>query len=234
MFKVIEIYKSYSNNVIFEKFNIEIEEHKISCILGTSGIGKTTLLNIISGLIPFDSGNISDFYDRQFSYIFQEPRLLEWKTVYGNILFVLKDLYPKKESHKITNRYIDLVGLTDYKDYYPFEISGGMEQRVSIARAFAYPSEILIMDEPFKSLDFKLKNNLMNAFIDLWEIDKRTVIFVTHDIDEASYLGNKIFILNNNKPVDIKHTLSFNESPRNRLANPDSIKEIKKQLFEIL
>lgn len=230
MLKIKNLVKSFTSELIFKDFSMELEENKITCILGVSGIGKTTLLNIITGLIPFDSGNLSDFKNKTFSYIFQEPRLLEWKTVFGNISFVLKDKYAKRDILSITEKYIKLVELENFKNYYPSALSGGMEQRVSIARAFAFPSDILIMDEPFKSIDYKLKKLLIKAFIDLWEADKRTVLFVTHDIEEASYLSNNIVILKDTKPTDIVNTLKFTINLNDRLNDYNKVRLIKKEI----
>lgn len=234
MLKIQNLKKAYLNNTIFDNFNLEIKEENITCIIGVSGIGKTTLLNIVSGLTAYDSGNLTDFKNRTFSYIFQEPRLLKWKTVFGNIQFILKDRFKTDDSIKITNKYLDLVGLKDFKSYYPNKLSGGMEQRVSIARAFAYPSDILIMDEPFKSLDYKLKKVLMKAFIQLWEEDRRTVVFVTHDIEEAAYTGSDIVILEENKPTSVKKILNIAISQKERLEDYNNIRSIKKQLIENL
>ncbi len=230
--KIKKISKSYPAINVFNNFDLEIEENSITCILGPSGIGKTTLLNIICGLIIPDCGDISDFREKTFSYIFQEPRLLKWKTVYENIFFVLKDIFENEKSKVITDNVIDIVGLKSFKDYYPDKISGGMAQRVSIARAFAYPSEILLMDEPFKSLDIRLKKKLIDSFFYLWEIDKRTVIFVTHDIDEAAYLGDEIFILDEKSPSIIKNSVRIDISQKERLSDYSKIREIKKILTD--
>ena len=224
--------KSYSGIPVFYDFNIEIKVNNITCILGPSGIGKTTLLNIICGLTSPDNGDISDFKGKTFSYIFQEPRLLRWKTVYENIFFVLKDIFSYEKSKMITDKIIDIVGLNNFKDYYPDKISGGMAQRVSIARAFAYPSQILLMDEPFKSLDIKLKEKLIGSFFYLWEMDKRTVIFVTHDIDEAAYLGDEIFILSETRPANIKKQVKIDATQKERLEDYGKIREIKKMLID--
>jgi NitT/TauT family transport system ATP-binding protein len=227
-----KISKSYSAVPVFDDFNLQVDENKITCVLGPSGIGKTTLLNIICGLTNPDYGNISDFKEKTFSYIFQEPRLLKWKTVYENIFFVLKGIFPYEKSKIITKNLIDVVGLNNFKDYYPDKISGGMAQRVSIARAFAYPSEILLMDEPFKSLDIKLKKKLINSFFYLWELDKRTVIFVTHDLDEAAYLGDEIFILEETSPAKIKTQVKIDIPQKERLSDYKNIRDIKKMLID--
>lgn len=230
--KIENLNKSFNSLEIFNNFDLAIGEHEISCIFGASGIGKTTLLNIISGVEMPDSGSVDDFKDKKFSYIFQEPRLLDWKTVRGNIGFVLKDIHTRKETSDLSDYYIDLVGLSQFGQYYPDKISGGMKQRVSIARAFAYPSDILIMDEPFKSIDLKLKNNLMISFLKLWSRDKRTIIFVTHDIEEAALLGDNIFIFEDRHPTFVKRKIKISQTQDERLRNDKIINKIKKTLSE--
>lgn len=197
--KLENISKKFGSLEIFKNFSINFLPNKINCILGPSGCGKTSLLNMISGGIPLDSGNRNDFENMSFSYVFQEPRLLPWKTVEDNIAFVLKDKMKPKEITKKVDEQLSMVQLIPFRHYYPGQLSGGMKQRVSLARAFSAPSDIILMDEPFKALDWKLKNNLMDEFRKLWEKDTRTVIFVTHEVDEAISLGHKVFVFS--RPV---------------------------------
>lgn len=200
------IKKSFGDFNVFENLSLKIEDNKITCITGPSGCGKTTILNMISGLIKVDSGNISGVNDR-ISYIFQENRLLPWKTAKENILFVLKDIMSEKEREEVTEQYLKMVGLYEFKDYYPSQLSGGMIQRVVLARAFAYPADLLLMDEPFKGLDRDLKNSIMLAFLDLWEKNKKTVILVTHDKDEALFLGDEVYVLSSPPTKVLDHII---------------------------
>ncbi len=204
--EIKNLYKSYGRLVICQDFNIILEENKITGILGPSGCGKTTLLNIIAGLEEYQRGTIKGLGGKTFSYIFQEDRLLPWSTVKENIRFVLDSIYDDQKAEKIANQYIDMVGLKEYAHYYPKQLSGGMKQRVAIARAFAYPADILLMDEPFKGLDLELKTGLIQSFLKLWKQDKRTVIFVTHDMDEALSFAHYIYILEG-KPLRIKEKI---------------------------
>ncbi len=162
--------------------------------MAPSGYGKTTLLNIIAGLESLDSGNLI-METQSISYMFQEDRLLTWLTVYENIAFVLKSNTVKCKIGNIIDTYLDLVNLKEYKDYTLDKLSGGMKRRVALARAFAYKSEVLIMDEPFKGLDLSLKREIISGFLKLWEKDKRTVIVVTHDIKEAKLLAHNTYFL---------------------------------------
>ncbi|MCK5171039.1 MAG: ABC transporter ATP-binding protein, partial [Bacteroidales bacterium] len=137
--KIENLYKSFQDINLFQNFDIEFQENTISCILGPSGCGKTTLLNMISDTTKADAGKFSGFNDKIISYIFQEPRLLPWRTVKENIAFVLQDLYSKKEKEQIASKYARLVELDSFGNYYPSKLSGGMKQRVAIARAFSFP-----------------------------------------------------------------------------------------------
>lgn len=222
------LYLSYEDYTIFNNFNISVSKNKITCILGPSGCGKTTLLNIISGILKPDKGTLIGFDSTVKSYLFQEPRLLPWKKVYDNIDFVLKNIYPKHERNIIIEKYLKMVDLQDFKYYYPNQLSGGMKQRVAIARAFAYPSNLLLMDEPFKGLDLKTKNIIINEFLKLWADDNRTVIFVTHDIEESLLLADKIYILSKT-PTQIidKFTIDI---PKNQRGNNEHIIKMKDKI----
>lgn len=192
--QIINLCKAYEGHKVFHNLNMKILENEITVISGPSGCGKTTLLNIISGIEKQDSGQIL-LKDNSISYIFQEDRLIPHLTVYENITFVLKSTINKKEIDIIANKYLSLVKLVDHKDKLPRNLSGGMKRRVAIARAFAYRSRLLLMDEPFKGLDDKLKSAIIEEFLNLYKNDKRTVILVTHDTKEAELLGNVIYPL---------------------------------------
>ena len=193
--EIRSLYKNFDTVTLFSDFSVSFQEGTITCILGPSGCGKTTLLNIIGGITEPESGQMTGFMEKTISYIFQDPRLLPWKTVEENIEFVLGRDMAAEQRKKISGQLIRLMELEDFAAYYPSKLSGGMRQRVSIARAFAYPSDIILMDEPLKGLDIKLKLNLIRIFSRMWQTDKRTVVFVTHDVDEALLLGSDIIVL---------------------------------------
>ncbi len=180
-----------------------------------------------------DSGIFDGFNGKVLSYIFQEPRLLPWKTVRENIEFVLGDDVNADERKALVDQFIKLVELDNFANYYPAKLSGGMRQRVSIARAFAYKSDIILMDEPLKGLDIKLKLNLIKTFAKIWKADKRTVIFVTHDVDEALLLGNEIIVLSQ-APVQIETRVKVDVPVENRSVDSTTLMNIKQHLLETL
>ncbi|GMQ58126.1 ATP-binding cassette domain-containing protein [Vallitalea sediminicola] len=230
MIKLNNISKAFDDLTIFKDFNLSIEKNKIVCFLGASGCGKTTLLNIISGTMKYDKGSVEGINDN-VSYVFQDTRLLPWATIEDNIKFVLKS-NKNIDVEKSAKKYIDIVKLSRFSDYYPKQLSGGMKQRVSIARAFAYQSKILLMDEPFQGLDYDLKMELINAFLELWEEDNRTVIFVTHDLEEALLLSDKIYVLDG-RPVEIKKELEISIPKRERIKQKDKLNEFREMLTTI-
>ncbi|MFH0762185.1 MAG: ABC transporter ATP-binding protein [Bacteroidota bacterium] len=208
--------KSFGERSILDGFNLSILPGSITCLFGPSGCGKTTLLNIMGGILQPDSGNVTGFTEEKISYIFQETRILPWKTVLGNVLFPLMDKMPKEEALDHAHSIIRMVGLEKEEKLYPSQLSGGMKQRVSIARAFAYPGNLILMDEAFQNLDNTLKYNILNSFLEIWKNDRRTVIFVTHDVDEAILLGQQIILLGDS-PLRILRTLAAGDEKKREL-----------------
>ena len=185
MIEFKNVSKFYGENAVYKNFNFSLEEGAITCILGESGSGKTTLLNMLAGLTPYQ-GEITPRV--KFSYVFQEPRLVPSLTVLGNLCLVCRD------ADRIRTM-LAAVGLEGREGAYPRELSGGQAQRVSLARAFLYPSKVILMDEPFSSLDIALKVKMAALFLGLWRSEKRTAVFVTHDVDEAAMLANRVVVL---------------------------------------
>lgn len=218
--KVYEDEKSKTNRV-FDGFDFEIADREITCILGKSGCGKTTLLNILAGVTDY-KGEVTGT-DGKASYIFQESRLLPNLTVAKNLSFVCKDVSREK-----INKTLRLLEIEDKADAYPAQLSGGQAQRVAIARAFLYPSRLLLMDEPFSSLDTALKIRLINAFLDAWKTDKRTVLMVTHDLEEAYMLSHRVVLLDDGR---IKADARLSGYPPRKYGEES---EEKRELLNIL
>lgn len=201
--------KSFGNKVVFKNFDFEIDDEKINCIVGQSGCGKSTFLNIISGLTDIESGDILGISTSDISYVFQEDRLIEHLTIYENLELALKKYYKKYELKDQIEELLNLLGLKEVRNKYPNTLSGGMKQRVNIARAFGKPSKIILMDEAFKSLDYKLKYIIIDEFKNILSSKKRMVIIVTHDLDEAIYFKGNIFVFGG-QPVKIRGKFDAN------------------------
>ena len=184
----------YGEKVIYKNFNINFDDNKINCIIGKSGCGKTTLLNNISERLLEEN--------RRISYVFQNDSLISWINIYNNLKIVVKKSSRGKDLEKKINTILSLVGLSEFKYYYPHQLSGGMKQRVNLARALIGEPEIILMDEPFKSLDIKCKNDII-AIVKKINLEKKTtIILVTHDKDEILNLAHVVFLLGE-RPVKI-------------------------------
>lgn len=183
-----------------QNISMSIEEGEFVCLVGPSGCGKTTLLRILAGLDTHSAGNFTIHAEQKErplqSMVFQEKGILPWLTVEENVAFGLK--MRKAPKHAITRQtayYLEKTGLTQFAKLYPSELSGGMKQRVSIARAFANDPEILLMDEPFAALDEQNKFILQEELLSIWAETKKTVLFITHSIDEALMLSDRILLM---------------------------------------
>ncbi len=185
---------SYGDKIIYKDFNINFDDNKINCIIGKSGCGKTTLLNYISEELLKE--------DRRISYVFQNDSLIPWKNIYNNLKIVVKKHLRGKELDSELDTILGLVGLNEFKYYYPYQLSGGMKQRVNLARALIGEPEIILMDEPFKSLDIKCKKDIINIVKELNLEKKITIILVTHDKEEILNLADTVFLLGE-RPVKI-------------------------------
>ncbi|PKM57752.1 MAG: ABC transporter ATP-binding protein [Firmicutes bacterium HGW-Firmicutes-3] len=227
------IHKSYGDLKVLHDFNLELDKNRIHCFFGPSGCGKTTLMHVIAGILKPDSGDIIMPPDMRFSYIFQEERLLPWMTVKENVALVLLDKKDKAYVESQVKASLSLVELNDFADYYPNELSGGMRQRVSIARAFAYEGDVLAMDEPFKGLHLKLKQSLMDAIYKYWILHKPQTYFITHDIDDALYIADDIYIFDG-PPMRIVERIDIQVSHELRKTNPELLMAYKMKLSGVL
>ncbi|MDD1769106.1 MAG: ABC transporter ATP-binding protein [Methanomassiliicoccales archaeon] len=201
-----DLHKSFRKDdgelVAIEDFSLDIMDGEFVCVLGPSGCGKTTLLRIIAGLEEPTSGKIllknneitGPGSDR--GMVFQEFSLFPWRSVRKNIEFGLEiRKIPKEERRKISDKYIDLVGLKGFETSHPYELSGGMKQRVGIARALANDPAILLMDEPFGALDAQTRNLMQKELLRIWSETKKTVVFITHSVDEAVFVADRVVVM---------------------------------------
>lgn len=231
--------------VIYENFNLEVERGSFTVLLGPSGCGKSTLLNVIDGLLRPTSADAvrvigEDIRERpdvtrHCAYVFQNARLLKWKTLRGNVEFGLRGLgvQPRERWSELMDRYFGVVGLRDFTHYYPHQVSGGMQQRAAIVRAWVNEPRILLMDEPFSHLDEITAAELRRELVRLWTQDeeRRTIIFVTHDISEAVQLGQRIIVLTP-RPAEICHE-QIVDLPWPRSDNDERVFEVEKTLRRV-
>ena len=233
--------QGYSNQVL-DSINLQIKPGELACLLGPSGCGKSTLLNIIAGFVRPTAGYV--MVDQQpvkkpgadRGFVFQQYSLLPWKTTFQNIEFGLKIKgVPKSEREDMVGEYLNLVGLAKYRNAYPNQLSGGMQQRASIVRALVNSPSVFLMDEPFAALDAQTRHMMQELLLTIWSTLKTTVIFVTHDIEEAVFLGDRIFVMGV-QPGRIKAEL---EVPLARPRHVDDMltpefTQLNRQVFELI
>lgn len=208
-----------------QDISFQVEQEEFVCVIGASGCGKSTLLHLIAGLESPSAGRIvvegthvvRPSWER--GLVFQEHTLFPWRTVSGNIKFGLEARgIPREERALIADRYIRLVGLQGFEDLYPMELSGGMRQRVALARVLANDPKILLLDEPFGSLDAQTRNIMQKELLVIWERVRKTVVFVTHDIIEAAYLADRVLVLGS-RPGRVRFQVQVElPRPRDRLG----------------
>ncbi|MDD6487028.1 MAG: ABC transporter ATP-binding protein [Spirochaetales bacterium] len=218
MLRVSEIRKFYNHNKIISNLSFAVEDGEFVAIVGPSGCGKTTLLNIISGLEKDFSGYVEKSCEK-IGYVFQEDRILPWLTVFENIKIVNEG-----RADSDVMELINLVGLGGFENYLPDALSGGMKQRCAIARALFFGSEILLMDEPFKSLDYILKQKMLDDLLEIHKTQKNSILLVTHDIEEALTVGDRILVFQKN-PCRLAKTINLNELKDKENYVPSLIKK---------
>ncbi len=235
MISLQNIFKKYTRTAaptqVLEDVSLEVPKGQFVTIFGPNGSGKTTLLNIVSGVDEVDSGEVlvhgKNPKDAKVGFVFQNynESLFPWRTVLENITFPLEVAKVKKEDQrKIAEHLLEKVGLSDSKNKYVYELSGGQRQLVSICRAIAYDPDILIMDEPFSALDYSTTRKMELELLDIWQEKKITTMFVSHDIDEAIFLADKVIVLSP-RPAKVKKIFEVN------LARPRSLDMLSSKEF---
>jgi len=222
-----------------ESIHLEVEEKEFICVLGPSGCGKTTLLRIIAGLENPTSGTV--LIDGEVvtgptsrtAMIFQDYSLFPWRTVIDNIAFGLEMKgIDEEERHKMAGHYLDLIGLCGFGKNFPYELSGGMRQRVAVARALAIDPSVLLMDEPFGALDAQTRNMLQKQLLEIWDKTKKTVLFVTHSVDEAVFMADRIVVLTS-RPGTIKEVVTI-DLPRPRDRTSQDFAKVRRYVLGLI
>jgi NitT/TauT family transport system ATP-binding protein len=236
---VKDLRKSFGPLGVLGGISFSVGPGELVCILGPSGCGKTTMLRIAAGLIPFNSGTVlingedirkSREYLKNVSVVFQEPRLLPWRTARQNVRLSLELRKDGRDEGDLAavDAALSLVGLAEFASSYPHELSGGMKQRVSLARAIVTEPEILLMDEPLTGLDLRNREELQDEIVRIWSQKKVTLMLVTHDPAEAIHMADRIIVLSG-RPTRIKSIISV-DLPRPRQRDSDAVREMGKTI----
>lgn len=239
MIIVKNLSKKFGNVKVLDNINLKIKDGEFFCIVGPSGCGKTTLLRIIAGLEKPTSGEVYINSEKvgnhksSCSMVFQQYALFPWRTVLENVMFPLEiQGISESKRRKIAEEYLKLVDLQDFKDAYPYELSGGMKQRVAIVRALVNDPKVLLMDEPFAALDMQTRNFLQKELSYIWEKTCKTIVFVTHNIDEAVFLGDRVAVMSARPGRILKIFEVDLKRPRDRLD--EKFLEIRGKILDIL
>ena len=237
--RVTDLTKKFGDLLVLDDISFDVKEGEFLCIVGPTGCGKTTFLNSLTKLYDITAGEILingepvDLKKHNIAYIFQEYSTFPWLKVEENIRYGLKiKELPEAEIKKRVDEVVEMVGLQEFRNYYPDQLSASMLQRVVIARAFAVQPELLIMDEPYGQLDVSLRFKLEDELIKLWRKTGTTVIFITHNIEEAVYLSERILVLTN-KPTKIKKEL-INPLPWPRDVTANEFVDIRNHVTDLI
>jgi sulfonate transport system ATP-binding protein len=237
--RVSHLSKRFGDLLVLNDISFDVLEGEFLCVVGPTGCGKTTFLNSVTKLYEPTSGEILvdgkpvDLQRNNISYIFQEQSTMEWYTVEQNIEYGLRIKgVPRNERKQAVDEVLETVGLTEYRSYYPRELSASMVQRVVIGRAFATKPELLLMDEPYGQLDIELRFKLEDELISLWKKTGTTVIFITHNIEEAVYLSEHILVLTN-KPSTIKKRIENTLARPRNVIDPEFVK-LRNEVTELI
>lgn len=233
----VEVDKRFNGFHILDNLSFSVKENEFLCIVGPSGCGKTVLLQVIAGLIPPTKGKVTidgeiiDAAKHKIGFVFQEPSCLPWRTVWEDIKFGLEIKGHNEDDIKArVSKVIEVVGLKGFENYYSHQISGGMKQRVALARAFVTQPDLLLMDEPFGHLDAQTRYYMQIEVQRIWEEMKTTVIFVTNNVEEAVYLGERVFVLSP-PPAKIKAEIPIN-LPRPRDLTDKDFLALRKKITD--
>ena len=223
--------KRFKDKLILKDINLSVYEDEIVSIIGPSGCGKSTIFNILSNLTTPDSGEVN--INGKFSYMYQKDLLLPYKNIIDNVSMplILKG-EKKKKSYEIVRPYFSIFSLEGYENKYPNELSGGMRQRVNFMRTFVNSSDIMLLDEPFGALDSITRTSMQNWLLDIKKDIKSTILLITHDIDEAIILSDRIYILSN-KPAVVNKEVLVDKSIYNK-DNLENVAKLKKEILGYL
>ena len=235
--KLVSLHKSYLVETkrvqVLDGFSLDIHPGSITAFVGPSGCGKIMFLRLIGSLETPDEGSIikEEGEDGPFGYLFQEPRLLPWHSVVANVELVLRPWYRDRTVRmQRAMDFLQMVGLQDYVGFRPDQLSGGMRQRVAIARAFAYPGRTMLLDEPFQSLDSHLRWSMVKAFLTLWEADRRTTVYVTHDVSEALLMADTVVRLSP-RPMRVLDTYEIGTPREHRSLGDPEFLELQRACY---
>lgn len=223
--------KNYDDVEILKDISINVYEGEFVSILGPSGCGKSTIFNIVANLTSYSSGSLS--IDGKLSYMYQKDLLLPYKTIIDNVsLPIILKKEKKKKAHEIVKPYFEIFGLSGYEYKYPKELSGGMKQRANFLRTFMNSNDIMLLDEPFGALDSITKTSMQKWLLDVKKKVNSTILLITHDIDEAIMLSDRVYVLSK-RPAVVKKEFFIDRSQDNEYSS-DDIYKLKKEILELL